>query len=213
MKLICTLSKNTMAGTLFMLMATLGFARNHSTMDTRRVFWNKFDVQIGKDNSIILSWNVTEYNNKSFVVQHSQDGVKWEDIAMVQSRNSPESMTNYSYTYYTKSTGIQYFRLKDIDVDFGTTGYSPVKTLMLRNERQVTSIWPNPVTTHLLISNDDAIKYTVARFIDLAGHVLIERKLEPNITDIPVDELTPGIYIVRIDNGKGAFYTQKIVKQ
>jgi hypothetical protein len=213
MKLISTLIMKTMAGALFMLIATMAFGRNNSVSESRRVFWNKFTVEVGKNSSIILTWNVTEYNNKSFIVQHSVDGLNWEEIALVQSKNSPESMTDYSYTYFTKSTGKQYFRLKDIDVDLGSTGFSPVKTLMLETEKQVVTIWPNPVTSYVEISNDVINKFTKARVIDLSGKVMIEKNLEADVTEISVASLVAGTYIVRMENSKGVYYSQKIVKQ
>jgi Secretion system C-terminal sorting domain len=143
---------------------------------------------------------------------YSINGTDWQDIAFVQSHNSPESMTDYSYKHSNKVKGKQFYRLKDVDVDHGSTGFSPVKTLIVKQEKQVVAIWPNPVTSQLLISNDKSI-YTKAKVFDLTGKIMIERNLEPETTQIPVSELPAGTYIVKIENNKGIAYTQKIVKQ
>jgi Secretion system C-terminal sorting domain len=214
MQLISTFCiKKAMAAGLLMMMMTFTYAGNNAPPDTRRVFWNKFEVIETIGNTILLTWNVTEYNNRSFIVQHSINGTEWEDIALVQSKNSAESMTDYSYKHTNKLVGKQFYRLKDIDVDYGTTGFSPVKTLILKNEKQVVTIWPNPVTNYILISNDNINLYTKARVFDLTGKMMIERKLDPDVTEIPVTELPAGTYIVKIENNKGVAYTQKIVKQ
>jgi hypothetical protein len=63
-------TKKTMALSLLMMMAIFTYGRVTSPVDTRRVFWNKFEVIQNNDNTIVLTWNVTEYNNKSFVVQY-----------------------------------------------------------------------------------------------------------------------------------------------
>jgi hypothetical protein len=206
-------TKKTMALGLLMLTAIITYGRITSPTDTRRVFWNKFDVIVNSDNTVVLTWNVTEYNNKSFVVQHSVDGTDWEDIALVQSQNSPQSITDYSYKHNNKLSGKQFYRLKDIDVDLGSTGFSPVKTLILKKDRQVVAIWPNPVTTQILISNDKVNQYTKAKVFDLTGKIMLEKTLESDVTSIPVNELPAGTYIVKIENTKGIAYSQKIVKQ
>jgi hypothetical protein len=198
---------------LLLVMMTFTYARSSAPVDTRRVFWNKFEVIETNNNTIVLTWNVTEYNNRSFIVQHSVNGTQWEDIALVQSKNSAESMTDYSYKHINKLGGKQFYRLKDIDVDYGTTGFSPVKTLIRKNAMQVVAIWPNPVTNLILISNDNSNPYTKAKVFDLTGKVMMERKLEPDVTEIPVTELAAGTYIIKIENNTGAAYTQKIVKQ
>jgi mRNA-degrading endonuclease HigB of HigAB toxin-antitoxin module len=215
MKLISAFfTKKTPAVALVALMVMFTNALFASPNDIRRVFWNKFDATLKENNAVVLTWNVTEYNNKSFVVQHSVDGTEWETIALVQSHNSAESMTDYSYTHSNKLGGKQFYRLQDIDVDHGSTGYSPVRTLILKNDKQSVTIWPNPATDQILIANNDnSDMYTKARIFDLAGKVVTERKLNPNVNEIAVNELPSGIYIVKIENIKGASYSQKIVKQ
>jgi hypothetical protein len=142
------------------------------------------------------------------------DGTNWKDIAVVQSQNSAESMTDYSYTHSNKLRGKQFYRLQDTDVDHGSTGPSPVRTLILKNDNQAITIWPNPATDHILIANkENGDLYTNTRIFDMTGKVMTERKLNPGINEIAINELPAGTYIVKIENSKGASYSQKIVKQ
>jgi hypothetical protein len=190
-----------------------GFFMLMITFVNARVFWNRFDVSAGSNNTVVLAWNVTEYNNKSFIVQHSVDGNDWEDIAIIQSKNSAESITDYSYTHINKLSGKQFYRLKDLDIDTKTIGLSPVKTLMLENNKQAVTIWPNPAINHIQIANDNTATYTNAKVIDLTGKMMIEKKLDANTNEIAVSELPAGIYIVKVENNKGQSHMQKIVKQ
>src|SRR5690349_13198969 len=89
-----------------------------------RVFWNKVEATSNSEGLVTLTWNVTEYNNKQFEVQHSTDGIKWEIIGIVASHNSPQSMTDYTYSYKNRQGGKQYYRLKDIDVDISYSSFS-----------------------------------------------------------------------------------------
>jgi len=215
MKLISTFNaKKTLTVMLVILMAVFTNTLLASPVAEFRVFWNKVEATVTKDNTVILTWNVTEYNNKTFVVQHSVDGVHWEDIAIIQSKNSAESMTDYSYTHRNNLSGKQYYRLKDIDIDISSSSFSPVKTLMLKNDNQGITVWPNPATDHIVIENNDHSNlYTKATIFNLAGKMILERKLGSEVNAIAINELSAGTYIVKIENSKGVFQSQKIVKQ
>jgi hypothetical protein len=181
-----------------------------------RVFWNKFEVVVNEKNEVILTWNVTEYNNKSFRVQHSVDGAKWEDIAIVQSQNSPESMTDYSYVHRIKLSGKQFYRLQDLDIDFNSTGFSPVKTVSVTNEKPVISLWPNPATNEIsLVGAHDSNNgsYTKAQIFDLSGKLLSEKKFTEGSGTINIHDLQTGTYILRVLSTNGTIHTEKFVKQ
>ena len=178
-----------------------------------RVFWNKFEVSANKDNIVELTWNVTEYNNKSFIVQHSVNGTDWDDIAIIQSKNSAETMTDYSYTHQNRLGGKQFYRLKDIDVDTKSIGISPVKTLMLENNKDAVSVWPNPTTHFINIANSKNNNYTKVGIYDLMGKTMIETKLNTGINEIPVSQLPSGTYLLKIENSQGESTSRKIVKQ
>ena len=121
MKLITVLiTKKAKALTIFIVLALAAHAGVSHASGMRRVFWNKFEVVVTEKNDVVLTWNVTEYNNKSFRVQHSTDGIKWEDIALVQSKNSGESMTDYTYTHPNRGKGKHFYRLQDIDDEMAT---------------------------------------------------------------------------------------------
>jgi hypothetical protein len=177
-----------------------------------RVFWNKFEVTAGSDNTVTLNWNVTEYNNKSFIVQHSINGADWEDISIIPSKNSAETMTDYTFTHINKLNGKQFYRLKDFDIDTKSITTSPIRSLVLSN-RQTLLVWPNPATNYIAIQNDNSGSYTQASIYDLTGKLLIRQNLSPNINQVTVSALSAGIYLVRIENELGLAQTQKIVKQ
>ena len=213
MKLISTfIAKKTLAVTLLILMVSLTDVSASPTREFR-VFWNRVEASITKDNTVILTWNVTEYNNKTFIVQHSVDGIKWEDIALVQSQDSHESMTDYSYTHKNKLTGKQYYRIKDIDIDVSSSSLSPVKILILKSDHPVVAVWPNPATDHILIENSGNNNYTKATIYNLTGKVMIESNLGAEVNNISINELSAGTYIVKIQNSKGDSQSQKIIKQ
>lgn len=180
-----------------------------------RVFWNKFEVAANAKNEITLSWNVTEYNNRSFRVQHSIDGVKWEDIGMVQSKNSGETMVDYSFVYTNTVNGKHFYRIQDVDLDYGSTGPSPVKTIVLSNIKESIGIWPNPASSEitLAVRNDESVVYTKALVFDLTGRMVIEKQFGEGKTTINIKDLLPGTYVLRLQGEHGAVRTEKFLKQ
>ncbi len=215
MKLISVFfTKMTLAVATLITMSVFTHARMIRPADGQRVFWNRFEVISGDDNTVVLTWNVTEYNNKSFLVQHSMNGSDWETITIIHSKNSAETMVDYSYTHRNKLNGKQFYRIQDVDVDTKTINFSPVKTLTLQNDNTAIMVWPNPVVTHLFIANNNkSDKFTKAQIFDLSGKLVSEKQLQTNTNAINVEDLSAGNYIVKIASENGTVLCQKIVKQ
>jgi hypothetical protein len=214
MKLNSTLFvMKTLAAVLLMLTTTFTYGRI-SDLNAPPVFWNIFDANVKKGNTVELSWVVTEYNNKSFYIQHSLNGSDWEDVAHVPSKNSPESLEDYSYTHINSLSGKHYYRIKQVDISVDRTGYSKVITVELKNDKDVI-IWPNPATDQIRIVNNGrgADFYAKAQIFDLSGTMRAEKKLQSGINTIAVNELPPGHYLVRIESNNGAINKQKFIKQ
>ena len=217
MKLITVLTtKKAKALTAVIMLALAVHAGANHTSGLRRVFWNKFEVVATEKNAVILTWNVTEYNNKSFRVQHSTDGLKWEDIALVQSKNTGESMTDYTYTHVNGKKGKHFYRLEDVDVDATSIGMSPVKTLVLSDAAApVTAIWPNPAINEISVARfTDNSPNSKAQIFDLSGRMLVEKQFGgDHSTTININELLPGTYVMRIQGENGKIHSEKFIKQ
>ncbi len=207
-------------GALLMLtITTFTFGREASMVTAPPVFWNVFSAE-AKNNSIVLKWVVTEYNNKAFYIQHSLNGSDWRDIDSISSKKSALSLDEYSYTHKNNLEGRQYYRLRHIDGDLSQTGYSEVVTVMLRREnqnkfKQGISFSPNPATDEVRIINEEGSEkfYSKATIFDLSGKIVAEKKLESHTNTITVKELPVGIYLVRAEHSDGSSVSQKIVKQ
>lgn len=200
--------------TVFMMIAVFTHAKTSSAAGVKTVFWNVFDAKIG-DNSVELTWVVTEYNNKSFMVEHSSNGIDWEAIGMVMSKNSHESLETYSFTHKNTGKGKHYYRVKHTDIDVRGTGYSPIRIVTMKNEKQPVDISPNPATDQIRIVNtqNEEKLYTKVMIFDLSGRTVIEKKLQSGVNLVAINELIAGIYVVRLENSEGVAHTQKIIIQ
>ncbi|HLO60211.1 MAG TPA: T9SS type A sorting domain-containing protein, partial [Bacteroidales bacterium] len=70
------------------------------------------------------------------------------------------------------------------------------------------SIYPNPFSTYLNISGIKG--YAEIELIDLSGIVRFHKNIN-NYGQIPVDKLSPGIYLLKIKSSDGTV-TKKLVK-
>lgn len=204
---------------LLVLTATFVNARVSSVNFVPPVFWNVFEVTATKNN-VLLKWVVTEYNNKNFYIQHSYNGTDWEDIDSINSKNSPLTLDDYSYTHINKHEGRHYYRIKQIDIDMNRTGFSKVLTVTLKKEKlsadkEGISFSPNPATDQVRIVNNDGSddSFSGAKIYDLSGKLVADKKLQKYTNTIFITDLPNGIYIARVENNDGTTFTHKFIKQ
>lgn len=175
--------------------------------------WNKFEATVSNNNIIKLEWQVTEENGNGFYIEHSLDGSKWEDIAFIPSKHE-ELNPVYSYFHNNNLNGKQYYRIRQVDAD-GKKNYSEIRIVTLQNSNKNISVWPNPATDQIRIAKDadDKNSFSKAQVFDLSGRMLLENKLQSDMSTINVSMLPKGTYIVRVQTNNGIVYNQKISKQ
>ena len=177
------------------------------------VKWVNFSASSENNTTVNLNWDVIEFQNKGFHVQHSADGSKWEDLNFISSRNIPETVQKYSYSYNANLSGKHYFRVKQTDID-GRESFTDVKTVTFTKENGNISMWPNPAKNVININNDGSNnEYAKAQIYNLAGNLSLEKKLNDGINTIDISSLPAGAYIVKANTNAGSSFTQKIIIQ
>ncbi len=207
--------------------STLSFVGTFTTGDTGNdltsqnfptavlaVTWKSFDVNVQRNNYVTLNWTVAEEDSKGFYVQHSMDGMNWEDLTFIQTKNIPETDRNYTYSYTNNQNGKQYYRIRQVDI-IGKEHYSDVKTITINNDKQNVEIWPNPAKDFLQVVNKDAqsTNSSIAQIVDLSGRVHSEKQLQSGVNTFNISALPTGIYVVRIQGSNGISFDKKIIKQ
>jgi hypothetical protein len=200
---------------LMILLSQLSYGRDAVRQFAPPVFWNVFEVNVKDQHIVEITWKVTEYNNKSFYIQHSVNGTDWEDVVFIPSKSSPESMTDYSYTYLNKEGGKHFYRVKQIDIDQNhKPGFSKVRTVELTSVEAPLSITPNPATDHInLVEGNTTSHYTNAQVFDLTGKKVLEQGLQVHSQTIYITNLPRGIYFLKITDNNNASRKLKFIKQ
>jgi hypothetical protein len=122
---------------------------------------------IKKGSTSLLNWNTaTEANNLGFDIERSADSRSFSKIGMVYSKaangNSHESL-NYDYTDVAPMTGINYYRLRQVDRD-GKSVYSKIEQVTFGAGTGI-RIYPNPATRTVNVEAPEGSQVVVYNII------------------------------------------------
>jgi hypothetical protein len=175
----------------------------------------KFDVQnVNKQNS--LTWSTSQESNSSYYsIERSNNGTNFTTIGKVAAAGNSTTARLYSYTDNNPMAGINYYRLKMVDLD-NSVKYSEIKSVKNTSFTSL-SIYPNPVANSmkLSITSEKADMGTIT-ISNIAGQTVYSSqvKVEAGKTLIPinVNTLSSGTYVVKVQLSTEVF-TEKFTKE
>ena len=152
-----------------------------------------------QNNSVLLNWETaSEQNTSHFSIERSNDGIQFSLLADVTATGNSQSLKNYSFTHDNPVTGINYYRLKQVDLD-GRFKYSNTVKVIMQKDNLI-HLYPNPsVNNTLLVFSKPVEKVTVNIFSatgQLVKSILIANGQTRQLIDISA--LSKGIYTFRI---------------
>ena len=114
---------------------------------------SSFNAQL-IDRDVILNWTTaTELNNQGFEIEHSYDNQNFNKIGFVPGFGTTTEIKSYSFRISDVQTGVQYYRLKQIDFDGTSTIYNSVEvTGPVPNTFVLNQNHPNPFNPSTTIS-------------------------------------------------------------
>jgi hypothetical protein len=154
-------------------------------------------------NSIQLNWEtLSEENTSHFEVERSSDGINFTTIGNITALGNSTSTKNYSYTDTQPLLGINFYRLKMVDID---KIYTISRVVIVRNENNnQVLIFPNPATDVLQLQIPANRKETITISIaDATGRNVWQRSTQliegSNSISIPVQQFSAGNYYITIN--------------
>ena len=165
------------------------------------VTWNGPVTASLVDGYPVVAWSIaSQQNNNAFVVERSPDDKTYSAISTVPQTTEAD----YKYIDRTTPSGIQYYRIKQVDID-GKSTYS--NTASVKIPATMMTVYPNPVTDKLTVTNvkaNDLLKLT-----NISGQVLLIKRgagpVEMNLSGLPA-----GLYLLTSQQERK---TIRIVKQ
>jgi hypothetical protein len=182
------------------------------------VEWLSFDGEVLPEGNK-LSWKTgTENNSDVFIVERSNNGQNFEYVGKVKAAGNSLTVRSYSFLDKNALTGVNYYRLVERDLN-GTDELSSIITLVRHENRfAFQSISPIPAYDQVDIAyaaiNDGMAQVAIYN----ATGALIEKRHETmqtgsNTVTVNVMNYAPGIYFVRLNNGKQIISERFIVNR
>jgi hypothetical protein len=167
----------------------------------------------------VLHWTAAAAEEtSSFVIQRSADGVNWQDLTTIaandgnaadagQHAGQDAGQDSYAYADAAPLTGQNFYRLKMLNADGSTAGFSVVATVVSQTLSTTRRLYPDPFIDMINIASPTPFSRIILR--DALGRVLQVKEYGSGInsTQIPAAGLPAGLYFVQVDG-----ITYKLIK-
>lgn len=166
-----------------------------------------FKAAITDNENVELSWTTySELNNDYFVIEHSLDGINWTAIQKIKGQGDSFEKVNYIAFDENPQSGLNYYRLQQVDFD-KTTTYSDIVAIELDKVKQQTTIYPNPILqdeTSIKVDFGSIKEMGELTILNAKGQVLLKKTIiNKSHIDLNVEKYSTGLYYIEIKDKKG----------
>lgn len=175
-----------------------------------------FTASLNNNRTVQLTWKTAnEINNKLFVIEKSINGISFSTIDSVNAMTVGNTHV-YSINDLQPNDGVNYYRLKQIDLDGKFTYSNIVSVNLKRGEANAFSVYPNPVKSILTINvNSTAAAKATVIVTDIMGRIVMNTTMDilkgNQSTTLNATNLKAGNYQITM-RWNNETITQKMVK-
>jgi hypothetical protein len=177
----------------------------------RTGFSNTLPVQLTqfyatpKAHAVSLHWTTaSEKDNAVFQIEHSVNGKDFKAIGAVNGSGSSAQTISYSFEHTAPAEGVNYYRLKQIDLD-GYINYSSIKTAIIGNASFV--LKSNLVTNALDIITSTKAPVAFGIFSTSGQRMINDFAQGEKLVDI--SRLPAGLYFIKVADGQVARFVKQ----
>ena len=171
-----------------------------------------FRAYKNNDNSkVFLEWETaSEINSDHFIVERSNDGFSFEQIATVEAANNSTSTQYYSAIDLEPSRGNNYYRIQQVDQDM-IMSFSNLVTVFVKEQQDKMIIYPNPVKDYANLYSKYLTGQSVnIKIFDSSGNCVYSNphETEPGKLKLYASDLNlrkTGIYFINIEDKKQTY--------
>ncbi len=161
-----------------------------------------------KDNNALITWQVESESSITdrYEIERSLNGVDFQKVYTVSPKNNGNSSNSYDLMDANlstlRSTGIIYYRIKQIDKD-GKSVYTGIKSLRLNAKSMAVGVYPNPISNFANLSIDlEQDSNATITINDASGKQVQNIQMQlfkgPNLKKINMGTLASGSYILKV---------------
>lgn len=174
------------------------------------VEWVAFNATQEGETAVLQWRTASESNNDYFAVERGSEDVQFQEIGRVPGRGNQTTPQDYVFTDVKPLQGVQYYRLRQTDID-GSYNHSPIVALPFGSVEPLTA-YPSPATSSVTLEMPDVPEYDAQwQLCDAGGTVVLSGTWPAGQSwlDLDVGVLSPGVYFFGICVGR--VFLQKLV--
>jgi hypothetical protein len=157
------------------------------------------------EKEVLLTWSTAnEIDNDRFVVERQSLDRQWQAIGTVLAGTGTEN--SYDFSDENPLNGNNYYRLRQVDFTGEFSLHGPVMAVFSTDEFLV---FPNPAATEIRFGGTFSATDRISLH-DANGRLL--RQVAPGADRAGLNDLTQGVYLLRVANDKGT-ETIRFIKQ
>ncbi|HQV50637.1 MAG: hypothetical protein IPF95_00010 [Flavobacteriales bacterium] len=155
------------------------------------------------DEVIELSWiTQTESNSSHFTLEHSVDATDFKPIGSLSAAGNSFGTIDYSFDDPDPNNGVNYYRLKQVDLD-GTFTYTDIVPIEFKKSLATLVPRPNPASSSIQIDlPESSAGSCMATIYDTGGRIVrsvsIPAWIGPSFVNIPLNDLEVGSYMIQL---------------
>jgi hypothetical protein len=172
--------------------------------------WGYFKA-IPVGDKVVLKWStLQEYNTSHFVVEHAVDGILFTAISEVDAAGEHYGMSEYEYEQDDPSKGVNYYRLRQVDLD-GAYSYSAIIRILVDDDGKTTiANLVNPISDELrFIVQAQEVVFQV---VDLSGKVMLHGILNEGDHYFDSSSWPSGIYQLSTSGDSKIIEAYQVIK-
>ncbi len=176
---------------------------------TLPVVWAGFEARM-EGETVELDWQtVSESNNDYFKVMRSHDARTWEEIGTVNAVGDSDGMQPYDFTDYAPATGVNYYRIQQIDIDARFTE-TEIRSVVFDGSVEMDWVEIGPIPTSDRLFGSFVVEQAENFEIEVYGtngQVVHREQLSGqtglNQFEVDMSDYSNGIYFIRVKGSQG----------
>lgn len=161
----------------------------------------------GLADRVELKWSTaSELNNDHFTVYRSADAVDWDELLRKPGSFTSHQPTNYSDVDLRPLSGINYYKLRQTDIDGQWTESSIVAVDMSKGRLGLGAPYPMPANDMVMLAIPEYVGVVSAEVVDMAGRSVASLAVNTSnaLLTLDTDVVPSGTYvlIVRTEQGE-----------
>jgi len=170
-----------------------------------------FNATLISNSAVSVKWaTAQELGTKQFEVEKSTDGVHFTTISTTAGAGNSSIIHNYEAVDPNPTDGINYYRIKQVDLN-GQISYSTI--VKINYSAKAISVFPNPASSHITLKHPVSTNALIL-ITDLQGRRISTMNVKAGAVSntINVSELAKGGYFIRYidaNNSQVATFTKQ----